>query len=112
MSSRWWLVLAFPVVLLIGSPALARVAVIETTAPLQDHNEQTVKSALKDAVQTAVKGAVAMGMSWFQIGKAFELEDMVTVQILATDKQPEGSQDGWQGAEPDVAPDQPVGQPL
>ncbi len=93
---------------LVASPALARVAVIETMAPLQDHTEQIIKLALKDAIQSAVKGAVAMGLPWIKVGEAHVLEDMVTVQILATDTAPEETQISSPGGQPDHSP-APIG---
>ncbi len=102
------LVLAFFLVLCVGSPALARMASIQTTAPLQDHAEQSIQAAIKEAVETAVRGAAAMGMSWVRLGRAMVLEDMVAVQIIASDSKPEGeppaSED--QGTEPEGNGDQ------
>jgi hypothetical protein len=77
----------------VASPGFARVATIQTTAPLQDHAEPSVKAALKEAVDTAVKGAVAMGLQWVQISKAFLLEDAVAVQILASDTDPQSGEE-------------------
>lgn len=88
------------VVLLMVSPVWARVATIETTAPLRDHAEQSVDAALQDAVETALRGAVAMGLSWVKINRALVLENMVTVQLLATDRDPEGEEISWQGGQP------------
>jgi hypothetical protein len=76
-------------VLWVASPGSARVATIRTTAPLQDHAELSVKTALKEAVDAAVKGAVAMGLRWVQISQALVFEDAVAVQILASDTAPE-----------------------
>jgi hypothetical protein len=80
------------VVLLTVSPVWARVATIETTAPLRDHAEQSVNAAFQDAVQTAMRGAIAMGLSWVKINRAIVLENMVTVQLLATDTDPTGEE--------------------
>ncbi len=84
---------AILVVLWVASPGSARVATIETTAPLEDHAELSIKAALKEAVDSAVKGAVAMGLRWVKISHAFVLEDAVAVQILATDTAPEAGTD-------------------
>jgi hypothetical protein len=32
--------------------------------PLADHPEETLNRAMKEAVETAVQGATAMGLSW------------------------------------------------
>jgi hypothetical protein len=114
MENMSWLrsaVAALLLVLGMASPGLARVAAIETTAPLSDHAEQSVRAALEEAVNTAVKGAVAMGLRWFKISKALVLEDLVAVQILATDTASEPEGEGTPEPENDLetAPDQPAG---
>jgi hypothetical protein len=83
-----WLTLAL---LLIGVPAVpsdATVATIATTAPLEDHEEQSVTAALRAAFKAAVAGAAAMGLPWVQIRQALVLDDAVAVQIVATDEDP------------------------
>jgi hypothetical protein len=102
------LAFAFVLVLCVGSPALARMASIQMAAPLQDHAEQSIQAAFKEAVETAVKGAAAMGMSWIQLGRAMVLEDMVAVQIIASDTKPEGEATAPedQGTEPEGNGDQ------
>jgi hypothetical protein len=79
--------LVLPIVLAfaVASPALARVASIETTAPLADQSEDSIKAALEQAVSTAVRGAVAMGFQWVHIRQAVVFEDLVSVQVLASD---------------------------
>jgi hypothetical protein len=101
---RWLSCLVFLLlfVLSVGSPALARVATIQTTAPLQDHTQQSIQTALKDAVESAVKSAAAMRLSWVMLNQALVLGDMVAVQIVATDKDPQEQeeQDGEEGPDP------------
>jgi hypothetical protein len=41
-----------------------------------------------------------MGLSWVKINRALVLENMVTVQLLATDRDPEGEEISWQGGQP------------
>jgi hypothetical protein len=77
------IVLAFA----LATPALARVASIETTAPLTDQSEDSIKSALEQAVLTAVRGAVAMGFVWVHIRQAVVFTDLVSVRILASDSE-------------------------
>ena len=48
-----------------------------------------------------------MGLSWVKISRALVLQDIVTVQIFATDTKPEGEEGGeeeepWQGGKPGV----------
>lgn len=83
-----------------ASPALARIAAIETSAPLADHSDEAIKAAITQAVVTAVRGAMAMGLPWVQVRHATVLAELVTVQIVATDVEPEEEE-----AEPD--PDRP-----
>ena len=99
------LTLALLLVVFLASPTVARVAMIETTAPLRDHAEPSIQTAFKEALQTAIRGAVAMGLSWVKLNQALVLENMVSVQLLATDTKPEGEEGGeeeeepWQGGE-------------
>jgi hypothetical protein len=86
-------VLPLLLALALVTPALARVAAIETTAPLADHSEEGIKAAIKQAVVTAVRGAVAMGFQWVQVRQAVVFTDLVSVQILASDQQPDGEEE-------------------
>lgn len=102
--------IALLLVLSVTSPSLARMAAIETTAPLQDHSEQSIKAAVTEAVETAVRGALAMGLPWIHLRGALVLADMVTVQILATDMEPKGEEAGEPSPndEHDLTPSQPA----
>ena len=108
---RWlsWLVLALLLVLAVSTPVSARVATIETTAPLQDHSEQSLKAALTEVVQAIAKGAIAMGLSWVQVTRVLVLEDMLTVQVIASDTGPEGVEEVEPGQ--DGEPSTGLGQP-
>ncbi|HEV8674932.1 MAG TPA: hypothetical protein VGX21_12870 [Methylomirabilota bacterium] len=86
--------------LVLASPALARVAAIETTAPLADHSAEAIEAALTQAVVTAVRGAVAMGLTWVQVRQAYVYTDLVSVQIVASDTEP----DDADAAEPEERP--------
>ncbi len=108
------LALALLLVLSVASSAVGRMAVIQTMAPLQDHAKQSIEGAFKEAMQTALKGALAMGFSWVKLSKALVLENMVTVQILATDTRPEGGEGNGEeeslpGGEPGAGSAQPLG---
>ncbi len=105
------LALAFLLVLGIASPALAGVAAIQATAPLEDHSEPAVRAAVKTAVETAVRGAVAMGLPWVQLRQAVVLEDIVVVHVLATDTKPDDGQklEPGPGEKPDAKSDRPGG---
>jgi hypothetical protein len=80
--------LSFGLLLCGGNPALAGGALIETTAPLADRSEESVKAAVIAAIDQAVRGASAMGFAWFQLRDAQVTEREVAVQILATDEEP------------------------
>jgi hypothetical protein len=98
-----WVVLGLAVVLATASPSAATVASIAMTAPLQDHEEQSVNAALQTALEAAVKGAMAMGLRWVRMSHALVLEDAVAVQIVATDTDPNaGTGQDEQG--PDTEP--------
>jgi len=94
--------------LAVASPALAGVATIETTAPLPDHSEQSIRMAFRTAVETAVRGAMAMGLPRVQLRQAVVLEDAVAVQILATDMEPDAE---TPEPDPDEAPGAGAGEP-
>src|SRR5262249_35550204 len=103
--ARLGLPLVLLLVLALAPPALARVAAIETTAPLADHTDESIEAALEEAVLTAVRGAVAMGFQWVQVHQATVLADIVSVQVLASDTAPEdedepGPDDGHETARP------------
>ena len=92
------------VVLTLALPAFARIAAIETSAPLSDHSDEAIEAALTQAVVVAVRGAVAMGLPWVRVRQAVVVEDVVTVQIVATDTEP----DDEEMAEPDSERLQPA----
>jgi hypothetical protein len=75
--------------LALASPAGARVAAIETSASLDDHSEDAVMAAVRQAVVTAVRGAVAMGLPWIRLRDAAVTGDRVTVLVVATDVEPD-----------------------
>ena len=85
--------LAFLLVLPAGSPALARIATIEATAPLDDQSEQAIQAAFLEALKAALQQAEAMGFTWLALGQADVLEDRVPIQLFATDTEPEGEHD-------------------
>jgi hypothetical protein len=94
--------------LLVGSgqpPAMAGGALIETTAPLADRSEASVKMAVTAAIDKAVRGASAMGFAWFQLRDAQISGNEVAIQILATDEDPGQVDEIDPGAEPDARED-------
>jgi hypothetical protein len=98
------LVLPVVLALALATPALARIASIETTAPLADQSEGSIKAALEQAVRTAVQGAVAMGFQWVHVRQAVIFTDMVSVRVLASDSELYGEDE----AAADPTPDEDV----
>ena len=76
---------ALTLVLLVASPSLARVATIETTASLTDHSPASIHAAFDEAVRTAARGAVAMGLPHLQVRRALVMDDAVIIQLFAAD---------------------------
>ena len=70
------------------SPAVAAMAVIETAAQLNEHSDDGVRAAVLTAVETAARGAKAMGLSRITVRGVRVLPEIVIVQILATDAAP------------------------
>ena len=82
--------LALALLVCSGPPsAAAGAALIETTAPLADRSEESVKAAVKAAIDQAVRGAAAMGFEWFELRDAQVSGNEVAVQILATNDAPD-----------------------
>lgn len=81
--------------------ALAGGALIETTAPLADGSEESVKAAVIAAIGKAVRGAAAMGFAWFELRDAQVSGDEVAIQILATDEGPGDAAEADPGETPD-----------
>jgi hypothetical protein len=82
--------------------ATAGGALIETTAPLQDRSEESVKAAVIAAIDRAVRGAAAMGFPWLQLRDAQVSGDRVAIQILATDEEPGDASEVNPGEAPDA----------
>jgi hypothetical protein len=89
--------LAFGLLVCAAGPVAAGGALIETTAPLVDRSEASVKAAVIAAIDRAVRGAAAMGFAWFQLTDAQVSGDVVAVQILATDEGPGDSAEAQPG---------------
>lgn len=100
------LVLALTLLLVVSvpSPGLARMAMIETTVALENHSEQSVKTAITAAVEAAARGAIAMGLPWIHLRRAFVLDDAVLIHIFASDTKREGGEAEPEGDEKPVRP--------
>ncbi len=82
---RQLLSISLLLVLAMSSPGWARVVKMETAAPLTDQSDASVDRALKGAVATCVRGALAMGLSSIWLNRAVLAGDHVIVQMIATD---------------------------
>jgi len=60
---------------------------------LSDHSPETLERAIKEALDTTVRGATAMGFSWVRVEGAQVLEDAVVVRMVASDDDPENTAD-------------------
>jgi hypothetical protein len=79
------LVSATLLVLAAASPGWTRTVKIET-APLADRSDRSLELALKSAVDTCVRGAAAMGLSWIWLHRAALQGEQLVVQMIATDE--------------------------
>lgn len=70
------------------APARARVVVIEATVPLADDSEETLKSAVKKAIENAVRGAAALGLRSLQVNGARVFANALVLRLIATDDDP------------------------
>ena len=86
---RWLCCLSLLLVLAAPLPTWARVVAIETSAPLSDHSDQAIERALKGALDTCVRGATAMGLSFIWLDRASVLADKLVVRMVATDEEVE-----------------------
>jgi len=94
MRALYRIAVALLLILVGVSPVFAGAAVIETTAPLSEHSNESIKTAVVTAVETAARGAKAMGLSRIALNDVRVLPSMVIVQILATDMSPESGPNG------------------
>ena len=84
----WMGVASFAFVLSAASatPVTAEgMAVIETAAQLSERSNEGVKTAVLNAVETAARGAKAMGFTQITVKGVRVLPQMVVVQVIATD---------------------------
>lgn len=72
----------------------AEVFVIEATAPLEDASDEGVNAALDSALESAVRRAATMGLTWIQIHRVFARDGLVGVQVLAASQPPEDARGG------------------
>ena len=67
------------------APAWARVARMKTVVSLTDRSDPAVKAALREAFDTSLRGAIAMGFSRIRVDAIQVLQDTVVLATVATD---------------------------
>jgi hypothetical protein len=77
-----------------AAPAHAQTAAIETTAPLADKSEASINAALDSALESAVRGAAAMGLTRVEILSVYVGDSFVGVQVIAAAKPPDSDTGG------------------
>ncbi|MGH7306728.1 MAG: hypothetical protein ACRELZ_25910 [Candidatus Rokuibacteriota bacterium] len=68
------------------TPVEARVVRMQTVVSLTDRSDQAIKQALRDAFDTCLRGAVAMGFSRIRVDAIEVLQDTVVLATVATDE--------------------------
>jgi len=86
MRTFVWLMAASLTLCVAASPVSARVVRMETKVALEDQSEPSIRQALREAFQTAVRGAIAMGFSRVWVDGARVLPDAVVLAMVATDE--------------------------
>jgi hypothetical protein len=81
-----WLTAAALTLCVFASPVSARVVRMETKVALEDQSDSSIKQALREAFQTSVRGAIAMGFSRVWVDGARVLPDAVVLAMVATDE--------------------------
>jgi hypothetical protein len=69
--------------MVISTPAWARVVRMQTVVNLTDHSDPGVKRAVKDAFDTSLRGAVAMGFARIRVDGIQVLQDVVVLATVA-----------------------------
>lgn len=82
--------LMLPLVLGLSSPGWARIVRMETAVALPDRSDAAIESALRGALDTCVRGAMAMGLSWIRLERAILGEDRLIVRMVGSDDEDEG----------------------
>jgi hypothetical protein len=72
----------------------AEVFVIEAAVPLEDASDEGVSAALDSALESAVRRAATMGLTWVEIHSVFARDGLVGVQVLAASEPPENARGG------------------
>ena len=82
---RTWSV-ALILLVLGASPALSRETTIEATAPLAEHSEAALRTALMVAIGKALTDAKSQGVRLVRLDQARVEGETVRIRVLATDE--------------------------
>jgi hypothetical protein len=93
-TSRWLGVAAilWATVMPAGA-AWARTVKLEAAEPLSDTSDAAVEHALKNALDSCVRRATAMGLAWIWLQDATVLPNRVIVKMVASDEDPDEAGD-------------------
>lgn len=86
----------------------ARTVSIQASVPLPDASDAEFHRALHSAVETCVRGAVAMGLSWIRLQHAAVVEKQLIVEMIGSDEADGAPSDHGDG--PDSNSGDPNGQ--
>jgi hypothetical protein len=73
--------------------AWARTVKLEAAEPLSDASDPAVERALKNALDSCVRRATAMGLAWIWLQDATVLPNRVIVKMVASDEDPDEAAD-------------------
>jgi hypothetical protein len=107
-SSKRLLSITLLMVLATSSIAWGRAVRCQTAAPLTDHSDASLESALADAVDACVRRATTMGLAWIRLEVAVVLDDRVIVRMIASDDEADGDEDGADNGTPRPAGPEPA----
>ena len=82
------LALALLLMSAIAPPAWARIVAIEAAVPLAD-SEEALRSAVKKAIENAVRGAAALGLGSLRVNDAKVSSNALMLRLIATDDNPD-----------------------
>lgn len=90
-----WISLAAAVVLAVTltTPASPRTVKFETAVAVADQTDESLDRAIRQALETTVRAATAMGLTWIWLDRASLAGGAIHIRMVATDDEPAGSGD-------------------
>src|SRR6185369_17852231 len=80
------LVAALLMAAVVATPAVARVVRMQTVVSLADRSDPAIKRAVKEAFDTSLRGAVAMGFGRIRVDGIEVLQNSLVLATVATDE--------------------------